>query len=110
MIALDHIQAHRMAVLDYPHKNRPQGFELVDVIAVRIRETTVRLSIGSAFKPHHLRLCPDPQVHVVFILEFLMKALEISATVGCQCHTRIFPLLPVAKTDAEHTGDPLIPG
>ena len=103
MVALDHVQAHRLAVLNHLVDQRLQLGELVDVVAVRLglaldRRRAVRVEL----EPHHLRLGAHPQVQPGLGLERLVDPAQVAAAVGGQVRARVGLLLPVAEQRAEH--------
>ena len=109
MIALDHVQPHRMTVVNHFQKNRTQRFKLIDVITIRIRKTAVRFTIFAAFQPHHFRLGTHSKIHLVLILELLMESFQIAATIGRQRLAWIFSFFTIAETNTEDTSHALIP-
>ena len=109
MVALNHVQPHGIAIVDDLHENRPQRFELVNVVAVWVRETAIWLAVGTSLQPHHLRLRTDTKIHVVLVPKLLMKLFEIAAAVRSQCHPRILSLFAVTETHAKHAGHALVP-
>ena len=63
VVALDHVQAHRLAVLHHLVDDRLELGELVDVVAVRLRlALDRRRAVGVHLEPHHLGLGARPQV------------------------------------------------
>ena len=62
VVALDHVETHGLAVLDDLHEGRAQLLELVDVIAVRLRDAAGRApvlaTLGKANNPSRSSLAP----------------------------------------------------
>ena len=111
VVALDHVEPHRPRVLDGPQVHRPQALELVDVVAVGVREPAVGLAVRAALEPHHLRLGAVAQVQpAVLGLELLMDATEVAAAVRGEERARVLALLPVAEQRAPQPRHPLVPG
>ena len=110
VVALDHVEPHRARVLDDPQVHGPQTLELVDVVAVRIREAAVRLPVRAALEPHHLRLGPVAEVQPVVVgLELLVDAAEVTAAVRGEERTGCLALLAVAEQGAPQARHPLVP-
>src|SRR5262249_55072160 len=92
-------------------EDRPQRFELVDVVAVGLGEAAIRQAVGALLQPHHLRLAAMAHVKALMgLLELLMDYAEVAAAVGGQMPARIDLLLAVAEAGAEDAGDALVPG
>ena len=76
VVALDHVQAHGLAVLDHPVDERLEFGELVDVVAVRLGHALHGgLAIGVGLEPHHLGLGPGTQMEAGLLFEGRMDAL-----------------------------------
>ena len=111
VVALDHVEAHRARVLDGAQIHRAQALELVDVVAVRIREAAVGLAVRAALEPHHLRLGAVTQVQpVVLGLELLVDSAQVAAAVRSQERAGVLALLAVAEQRAPQPGHALVPG
>jgi hypothetical protein len=110
VVALDHVEAHRLAVLDDLVDDRLELGELVDVVAVGLR---LARDCGRAvlvqLEPHHLRLCAGAKVQTGGFLELRLQALEVPATVGREERGRILALLAVAEAAAPHARDLRVP-
>ena len=110
MVTLDHVQSHGVTILDHLHKHRTQRLELIDVVAVGVRETTVRLAVRAALEPHHLGFGTNTEIHVVLVLKLLVKDLEVASTIGRQVCAGVFSFFAIAETNTEHAGHALVPG
>ena len=90
VVALDHVEAHRLAVLDHLVDERLELAELVDVVAVRLRHA---LDDGRAVRvqlqPHHLGLGAGAQVQAGGLLELRLDALQVAAAVRGQERARV---------------------
>ncbi len=111
VIALDHVQAHRPAVLHHLVDQRLELGELVDVVAVRLglaldRRRAVRVEL----EPHHLWLGAHPQVQPGLGLERLVDPVQVAAAVRGQVAAGIHLLFPVPEQGAEDPGGLRIPG
>ncbi|CAB4346686.1 unannotated protein [freshwater metagenome] len=62
MVAVAHVEAHLLAVVDNVEQNRTQFLELMDVVAVRLGDAGWDLSGLRLAQPHHLRLDADQEV------------------------------------------------
>ena len=111
VVALDHVETHRPGVLDHPQVDEAQALELVDVVAVGVGEPAVRLAVGAALEPHHLRLGAVAQVQpVVLGLELLVDAAQVAAAVGREERSRLLAFLAVAEQRAPQPRHALVPG
>ncbi len=110
MVALDHVEIHRPAVL---HDLVDQGLqlrELVDVVAVRLRLTLDgRLAVGVDLQPHHLRFRAGPQVQSRVLGELRVDALEVAATVRGEERAALHLFLAPPEQCAPHAGGLRIP-
>ena len=111
VVALNHVEAHRPRILDGPQVHGTQALELVDVVAVRIRESAVGLAVRSALEPHHLRLGAVTQVQAAVLgLELVVDAAQVAAAVRGQECARIPALFAVAEQRAPQPSHALVPG
>ena len=97
VVALNHVEAHGLGILDHPHEDRPELLELVDVVAVGLGDAAVGLAVRAALEPHHLGLGAVAHLHPVLGLELLVKDPQIAAAIGSQVPARILPLLRLRK-------------
>ena len=104
VIALDHVQVHRLAVL---HDLVDQGLqlgELIDVVAVRLRLAfDGGLAVGVDLQPHHLRLGAGPKVQSGVLRELRVDALEVAPAVGGEERAAVHLFFPPAEQRAPHT-------
>ena len=111
VIALNHVEPHGLGVFDGLHEGRAQLLELIDVVAIRLGDATVRPAILAAFQPHHLGLGTVAQVQtLVLLLEGVVENAQVAAAIRGQMAAGILPLLTIAKAGAENSGDALVPG
>ncbi len=111
VVALDHVEAHGLAVLDHPVDQRLQLGELVDVVAVGLGHALDGgLAVGVGLEPHHLGLGAGAQVQAELLLEGVVDAPEVAAAVGGEEHPPVDLLLAPAEEGAEHPGGLGIPG
>ena len=110
MVALNHVEAHGVGVLDHAHEHRAQALELVDVVAIGLGEAAIRPAVLVLLQPHHLRLAAHAHVHVVLLLELGVVDAQIAAAVGRQMTAALVVLLAIAEAGAEHPRHPLVPG
>ena len=110
MVALDHVEAHGLGVLDDAEEDGTQLLELVDVVAVGLGYASRGLAVLAALEPHHLGLGAVTHLEAVAVLELLVDEAQIAAAVGFQMTAGVLPLLPVAEASAEDPRDPLVPG
>jgi len=110
MIALDHVEPHRLGILDHLHEDRPELLELVDVVAVGLGHAAVGAAVSAALEPHHLGLGAVAHLHPVLGLELVVRDPQVAAAVRGQVPAGILALLPVAEAGAEDARDALVPG
>ena len=110
VIALDHVEAHLPAIFDHPHIDRAQALELVDVVAIGIGVAAVRLAVLVLLQPHHLRLGAVPELQAVFLLELVVDAAEIAASVGGQEGAGLHSAPRDCGTACTNARHPLVPG
>jgi hypothetical protein len=104
VVAVAHVEAERLAVLDHVHEDRAELLELVDVVAVGLRDALRLLAVLGALEPHHLGLDADEELQAQLLLELVRDVLEVLAAVGVEQLAR---LRVVAV--AVHARDPRIP-
>ena len=110
VVALDHVDPHRVGVLDDAVDQRLQLGELVDVVAEGLRHALDGGgAVGVRLQPHHLGLGAGPEVEAGLRLELRLQAGEVAAAVGGQEAARILPLLPVAEAGAPDAGRLRVP-
>ena len=105
VVAVAHVQAERLPVLDDVEEDRTELLELVDVVAVGLRDALRHLALARLAQPHHLGLDADEEVQPELLLELRDDALEVLARVGVE---QLAGLRVVAV--AEHAGHARIPG
>ena len=110
VVALDHVEAHPLAVLDHLVDDRLELGELVDVVAVGLR---LALDGGIALvvelEPHHLRLGAGAKVEARVRLEVGLDLAEVRAAVGGEKGAGILSLLAVAEARDPDAGNALVP-
>ena len=105
VVAVAHVEAHPLAVIDDVEQHRTQFLELVDVVAVGLGHT-LRVGLGlAAAHPHHLGLDSNHEVEPELGLELAHDPLEVLARIGVE---QLAGLGVVAV--AVHPGDALVPG
>ena len=105
VIALDHVQAHGLAVLHHPVDERLQLGELVDVVAVRLGEALDGgLAVGVGLEPHHLGLATGPEVEAGLGLELLVDAVQVAAAVRREEGSAVDLFLTAPEKSAEDAG------
>ena len=105
VVAVAHVEAERLAVLDHVHQHRTQLLELVDVVAVGLRDALGRLARLGLLEPHHLGLDADQELQPELLLEVVRDPLEVLARVGVE-HVAGLGVVAVAV----HARDAPIPG
>ena len=105
VVAVAHVEAQRLPVLDHVHEHRTELLELVDVVAVRLRDALGRLAGLRLLEPHHLGLDADQELQPELLLEVVRDPLEVLARVGVE---QLAGLRVVAV--AVHARDARIPG
>uniref|UniRef100_A0A6J5Z7Y9 Unannotated protein n=1 Tax=freshwater metagenome TaxID=449393 RepID=A0A6J5Z7Y9_9ZZZZ len=100
MVAVAHVEAHLLAVFDNVEQHRTQFFELMDVVAVGLRDADRRLARKRLAQPHHLRLDSDQEVEAKLLFEALNYLLEVLAWVGVEPFAA-FGVVTVAE-DSRH--------
>ena len=110
VIALDHVQAHRVRVLDHLVDDRLELAELVDVVAVGLRHA---LEGGRAvlvgLEPDHLGLEAGAQVHARALRELGLDQLEVVAAVGREVGAAVLDVLAAAEAGAPDARDLGVP-
>ena len=110
VVALDHVEPELLPVLDHLVDDRLELRELVDVVAVGLRDALDGgRSVRAHLEPHHLRLHPGPQVQARPPLELLLDAAQVPAAVRGEHLARPFAVLAVAEArapDSRHSGVP----
>ena len=110
VVALDHVEAHRLAVLDHLVDDRLELAELVDVVAERLGHPVQdRLAVGAGLQPHHLRLAADSHVQAEILFELGVDALQVAAAVGAEELPRARPPPPDRGTACRTHGRPWSP-
>ncbi len=110
VVALDHVQAHRLAVLDHLVDDRLELGELVDVVAVRLRHACdVGRAVLLQLQPHHLRLGSGAEMEAGLLLEGRLDLAQVRATVGREERSGALALLPVAEARAPDAGNLRVP-
>ena len=109
MVPLDDVEAHGARVLGDAQDHRPERFELIDVVAVRLGGAAGRPAGLVPLQPHHLRLAAVPQAQAMRALELIVKNAQVAAAVGREMGARIVGFFTVAEARAEHARDPLVP-
>ena len=111
VITPDHVEPHRLAVLDHPVDERLELGELVDVVAEGLGHA---LDGGRAvvveLEPHHLGLGAGAQVETRLLLEVGLDPLEVAAAVGGQKGARVLSLLPVSEAGTPDPSRLRVPG
>ena len=105
VIAVAHVEAERLAVLDHVEEHGTKLLELVDVVAVGLGRALGRRAVLGALHPHHLGLDPDQEAVAQLALELGHDALEVLARIGVE---QLAGLGVVAV--AVHARDARIPG
>ena len=110
VVALDHVEAHRLAVLDHLVDDRLELGELVDVVAVGLGHALDRgRAVLGELEPHHLGLGAGAQVEPGRRLELGLHALEVAAAVRGEEAARVLALLAVAEAGAPDARDRGVP-
>ena len=105
MVALDHVQAHGLAVLHHLVDERLELGELVDVVAVRLCHALHgRLAVLVGLEPHHLGLGAGPEVEAGLLLEGLVDALQVAAAVRREEGSAVNLFLTAPEESAEDAG------
>ena len=84
VIAVAHVEAERLAVLDHVEEHRTKLLELMDVVAVGLGRALGRRAVLGALHPHHLGLDPDQEAVAQLSLELRRDALEVLARIGVE--------------------------
>ena len=110
VISLDHVEAHRLAVLDHPVDQGLELGELVDVVAVGLRHALDRgRSVLVQLEPHHLGLGSGTEVEARLRLELRLDPLQVPAAVRAQEGAGVTALLAVSEARAPDPGGLLVP-
>ena len=111
MVALDHVEPHRVAVLHHLVDDRLELRELVDVVAVRLGLAFHRRrAVGVGLQPHHLGLGAGPQVQPGLLGELVVDPSEVAAAVRRQERAAVDLLLAAPEQRAEDPRGLAIPG
>ena len=62
VVAVAHVEAERLAVLDHVEQHRTELLELVDVVAVGLGDALGRRAVLGLLEPHHLGLDADQEL------------------------------------------------
>ena len=82
VVALDHVEPERLPVLDHLVDDRLQLAELVDVVAVRLRDAAdVGRAVRLQVQPHHLGLGAGAEMQPGRRLELGLDPLQVAAAV-----------------------------
>ena len=81
VVAVAHVEPQRLAVLDHVHQHRTQLLELVDVVAVGLRDALGHLPRLGLLEPHHLGLDADQELQPELLLEVVRDPLEVLARI-----------------------------
>ena len=84
VVAVAHVEAERLAVLDDVEQHRAELLELVDVVAVGLGDALGHLAVRGRLQPHHLGLDPDQELVAELLLELVGDPLEVLARVGVE--------------------------
>ena len=84
VVAVGHVEAERLAVFDDVEEHRTEFLELVDVVAVGLRDALGLRAVLALLEPHHLRLDADQKLVAELLLELRNDALEVLARVGVE--------------------------
>ena len=109
VVALDHVETHGLTVLDHLHEDRPELFELVDVVAVGLGHAAVGAAVRAALEPHHFGLGAVAHLHPVLGLELVVNDAQVAAAVRRQVPARVLALLAIAEAGAEDARHALVP-
>ena len=106
VVAVAHVEPHRLAVGDDVEDHRAQLLELVDVVAAGLGHALGRsaLLVGQ-LQPHHLGLDPAQERVAELLLDLVRDPLQVLARVGVE---QLAGLGVVAV--AVDPRDPLVPG
>ena len=103
VVAVAHVEAQPLAVVDHVEQHRTELLEHMDVVAVGLGDA-LGVPVLVPLHPHHLGLDPDHEVEAELLLELRDDALQVLARVGVQ---QLAGLGVVAV--AENTSDALVP-
>ncbi len=110
VIALDHVEAHALPVLDHLVDDRLELRELVDVVAVGLCLALDRgLALLVELEPHHLRLGAGAEMETRLLLEVGLDPLEVRPAVRGEVGPRLLALLAVAEAGHPDSRDPRVP-
>ena len=112
VVALDHVEPERLAVLDHLVDDRLELGELVDVVAVGLRDALdVGRPVGLQLEPHHLGLGAGAEVQARSrFSNSAWMPLQVRAAVGGEDGAGILALLAVAEARAPDARDLRVPG
>ena len=105
VVAVAHVEAELLAVVDHVEQHRTELLELVDVVAVGLGDSLGLRALGTALEPHHLGLDPDQELIAELLLELVGDLLEVLARVGVEQLTGL-GVIAVAVDP----GDAVVPG
>ena len=103
VVAVAHVEAQPLAVVDDVEQHRTELLEHVDVVAVGLGHA-LGVPLLVPLHPHHLGLDPDHEAEPELLLELRDDALQVLARVGVE---QLSGLGVVAV--AENTSDALVP-
>ncbi len=82
MVAVAHVEPHRVAVRDHVEDHGAKLLELVDVVAVRLRHALGRtIAVLVQLQPHHLGLDPAHERVAELLLDLMRNPLQVLARV-----------------------------
>src|SRR5689334_8219137 len=84
MVAVAHVETELLAVLDDVEEDRTELLELMDVVAVRLRQAFGHLAVLRLLEPHRLGLDADQELVAELLLELVRDPLEVLAAVGVE--------------------------
>ena len=105
VVAVAHVEPHRLPVGDHVEDHRAELLELVDVVAPGLGDALGLRALLGDLHPHHLRLDPAEERVAQLLLDVVGDPLQVLAGVGVE---QLAGLGVVAV--AVDAGDPLVPG
>jgi hypothetical protein len=84
VVAVAHVEPHRLAVGDDVEDHRPQLLELVDVVAPGLGHALGRVAVLGELQPHHLGLDPAQERVAELLLDLVRDPLQVLARVGVE--------------------------